>query len=142
MHTKKQNERQKVILVYLDTDCILALVKDSDWLKEPVTKKIKREKKLSTSVLTVIECRLVLLRENTPEEAFRVEKVINKWKIKLIPLDEQVLKQAKKFMQEFDFLGTFDAVHIATADLNCETILSTDHVSSLIPNIEVVDPRD
>ena len=80
-----------MILVYLDTDCILALVKESDWLKKPVQRRLKSEKKLSTSVLSIVECRLVLLRESIPKEAFSVEKEIKKWKIKLIPLDEKIL---------------------------------------------------
>ena len=40
--------------MYLDTDCILALVKDSDWLKKPVQRRLKQEKKLSTSVLSIV----------------------------------------------------------------------------------------
>lgn len=128
--------------MYLDTDCILALVKDSDWLKEPVQKRLKHEKKLISSVLSVVECRLVLLRESTPEEAFSVEEAIKKWKIKLIPLDKKTLERSKKLMQEFDFLGTFDAIHIATAVLHKEGILSTDHLFSLIPKLKVEDPRD
>lgn len=127
--------------MYLDTDCILALVKESDWLKEPVEGRVKGEKKLVTSILTVIECRLVLLREATTEEAFRVENVIKTWKIKLIPLDEKVMKRSKKLMQQNDFLGTFDSIHIATALINNEPILSTDHVFSLIPELDVEDPR-
>lgn len=127
--------------MYLDTDCILALVKDSDWLKKPVQRRLKSEKKLSTSVLSIVECRLVLLRESIPEEAFSVEEEIKKWKIKLIPLDEKILNKGKKLMQEFDFLGTFDALHIATAIIQSEKIMSSDHVFSLIPELEVVDPR-
>jgi len=128
--------------VYLDTDCILALVKDSDWLKVSVEKRLKGEDKLVTSVLTVVECRLVLLREATIDEAFRVEEVIKCWKIKLIPLDEKVMKRSKKLMQQNDFLGTFDSIHIATALINNEPILSTDHVFSLISELDVEDPRD
>jgi uncharacterized protein with PIN domain len=128
--------------VYLDTDCILALVKDSDWLKASVEKRLKGENKLVSSVLTVVESRLVLLRETTPEEAFRVEEIIKKWKIKLIPLDEKVMKKSKKLMQQNDFLGTFDSIHIATALINKEPILSTDHVFSLIPELDIMDPRD
>ena len=114
---KKPNEDLSVINVYLDTDCILALVKDSDWLKEPVQKRLKHEKKLFTSVLSVVECRLVLLRESTSKEAFSVEDVIKEWNIKLIPLDNKTLERSNKLMKEFDFLGTFDAIHITTAFL-------------------------
>jgi uncharacterized protein with PIN domain len=131
-----------VVNVYLDTDCILALVKDSDWLKAPVEKRLKNEKRLVTSALTVVECRLVLLREASLQDAFRVEDVIKKWKIKLIPLDDKVLERSKKLIQQNDFLATFDSIHIATALMNNEQILSTDHVFSLIPELVVEDPRD
>jgi predicted nucleic acid-binding protein len=130
-----------VVNVYLDTDCILALVKDSDWLKAPVEKRLRGEKRLFTSVLTIVECRLVLLREATTEEVFRVEEIIKKWKIKLIPLDESVMKRSKKLMRQNEFLGTFDSIHIATALIHKEQILSTDHVFSLIPELDVEDPR-
>ncbi len=131
-----------MVNVYLDTDCVLALVKDSDRLKEPVQNRIKDEKGLLTSVLTVVECRLVLLRENTPEEMFRIEKTLKDWKIKLIPLDEKVLKKSKQLMHKHDFLGTFDALHIATAINQNEKTLSTDHIFAIIPGLNVIDPRD
>jgi len=95
-----------VVNVYLDTDCILALVKDSDWLKAPVEKRLKSEKRLVTSALTVVECRLVLLREASLQDAFRVEDIIKKWKIKIIQLDDKVLERSKKLMQQNDFLAT------------------------------------
>lgn len=130
-----------MVEVYLDTDCILALVKESDWLKEIVQGRIQSETKLSTSVMTIVECRLVLLREMSHKVAMGVETVLRDWNITLLPLDEDTLTEANKLMRKHDFLGTFDALHIATAILNGEMILSTDHVFSLIPEISVENPR-
>ena len=103
---------------------------------------MKSEKRLVTSALTVVECRLVLLREASLQDAFSVENIIKKWKIKIIPLDDKVLERSKKLMQQNDFLATFDSIHIASALINNEQILSTDHVFSLIPELVVKDPRD
>jgi PIN domain nuclease of toxin-antitoxin system len=130
-----------VVKVYLDTDCILALVKDKDWLKKPVEKRIKKEKKLCTSVLSVVESRLILIREENIDSALSVEEKIKNMNIKLLPLDEEVLKESNHLMGQFDFLGTFDALHIATAKLHKEKILSTDHIFELIPGLPVEDPR-
>ena len=62
--------------VYLDTDCVLALVKESDWLKDAVTKRLRKEKKLYISVLSVVESRLILTREENLNVALRVEKIL------------------------------------------------------------------
>lgn len=131
-----------MVNVYLDTDCIIALVKENDWLKTAVKNRLKKEKKLCTSVITVIECRLVLTRENTIEEALSVEKIISRYKIKLLPLNEKILAKSKHLIKKFEFLGTFDSLHAATALLYKEKILSTDHVFLLISKLDVEDPRE
>ncbi|UCE38320.1 MAG: PIN domain-containing protein [Thermoplasmata archaeon] len=128
--------------MYLDTDCILALVKEKDWLKKSVEKRIKKEKKLCTSVLSVVESRLVLIRDENIDVALRVEDILKNLKIKLLPLDERILKESNKMMKQFDFLGTFDSLHIATAKLHGEKILSTDHIFEMIPDLLAEDPRN
>ncbi len=130
-----------MVNVYLDTDCILALVKDSDWLKKPVEQRIKKEKRLCTSVLSVVESRLILMREENIESALGVEEKLKNLHIKLLPLEENILSESNSLMEEFDFLATFDALHIATAKLHKEKILSTDHIFKLIPDLSVEDPR-
>ncbi len=131
-----------MVEMYLDTDCVLALAKESDWLKEAVMSAIKDSESLCTSALTVVECRLVLLREESNETAFSIESVLKKWNIKILELDEQMMYESKRLMKEFVFLGTFDALHIATAILHDETILSTDHVFPLVDRVRVVNPRN
>lgn len=130
-----------MVKVYLDTDCILALVKDSDWLKKMVEKRIQNEKRLCTSVLSVVESRLVLMREENIQTALCVEKELKKHRIKLLPLEENMISESNRLMEEFDFLGTFDALHIATAKLHREKILSTDHILKQVPDLFVEDPR-
>ena len=52
--------------MYLDTDIILALIKKDDWLRPYVD--MKKIKNPTTSVLTVIECKLVISREYGRED--------------------------------------------------------------------------
>ena len=130
-----------MVSVYLDTDCILALVKEKDWLKKSVEKRIKKEKKLCTCVLSVVESRLVLIREENIDVALCVEDKLKNLNVKLLPLDDRILKKSNELMKQFDFLGTFDSLHIACANLHGEKILSTDHIFEIIPDLLVEDPR-
>ena len=131
-----------MVKVYLDTDCILALVKDSDWLKRPVERRIKNNRRLCTSVLSVVEARLVLMREEDIGSVFKIEEKLKAHKIKLLSLDERIISDSDKLMRDFDFLATFDAIHIATAKYHKEKVLTTDHLFSLIPGLSVEDPRE
>ncbi|MBS3081075.1 hypothetical protein J4221_06395 [Candidatus Pacearchaeota archaeon] len=53
--------------MYLDTDIVLALIKEDDWLKDYV--KLSEFKPAKTSAITIIEVRLVLLREYSRKKA-------------------------------------------------------------------------
>lgn len=128
--------------MYLDTDSVLALVKESDWLKTDVEMRIKGEKTLCTSVMTVVECRLVLIREEGRDVSHSVEKVLKKTKIQLLPLNEKILEKSRELSIKYDFLGVFDALHAATSIVENETMLSTDHVFALIDEVKVTDPRE
>jgi hypothetical protein len=126
--------------MYLDTDCILALIKESDWLKEPVQKRLLKEKGLCTSVLSVIECKLIFAREEKLETSLLVEDKITKEHIKLLPLDEKVLTLSNDLQKRYPILGIFDSIHIGTAIINKERILSSDHLFPQIAEISVENP--
>ena len=130
-----------MVRVYLDTDCILALVKKSDWLKRSVKRRIKNEKNLCTSVVSVVECRLVLLRENSFEEAISVENVLKEYKIKLLPLDEKILKMSNDLMKEYSGFKTFDAIHASYVMLYKEKMLSSDTIFPSIDGVDVENPK-
>ncbi len=88
-----------------------------------------------------MESRLVLIREENIDIALSIEEKLKNLKIKLFPLDEYILKESNRLMEQFDFLGTFDALHIATAKVYKKKILSTDHIFGMIPGLSVEDPR-
>ncbi|MBN1540240.1 MAG: hypothetical protein JW939_08865, partial [Candidatus Thermoplasmatota archaeon] len=71
---------------YLDSDCILALIKETDWLKNDVERCIGDEDALFTSLFTVVECKLVISREMKRDDIHEITKKILDRNIKLLPL--------------------------------------------------------
>ena len=127
--------------VYLDTDCVLALVKDQDWLKGSVLSRIKNEDSLVTSVLTVVEMRLVLLRDMNIKKVVEKERSFESYQIELIPFEEDIQKISLELMSKYEFLTTFDAVHAATAISHQIKLISTDRSFPRIKGLLVEDPR-
>ena len=128
-------------MVYLDTDCILALVKEEDWLKQDVMDFIRGKKNLNTSVITVLECRMVLLRKEEVDIALKVEEIIKEYGINLYPLTENILKKSNELMLQYGFIQTFDAVHAATAIVYQQKMVSTDHIFPKVESLLVDNPR-
>lgn len=125
--------------MYLDTDIILALVKEEDWLKPHVH--MLELTSAKTSVFAVIEARLVMEREYGRREALAVFSLLQKLPIKLLPFDENVLAKSQELMQQYPRLNIFDAVHVAFALLHDEVLLSTDTLFATISGLKRKDPR-
>lgn len=127
--------------MYLDTDCVLALIKQNDWLKEDVEKRIKDHYSLYTSILTVIECKLVISREMKRDEMYDLDSLIQVRNIRFLPLDTEVERISNHLLKKYDFLGIFDSIHAATSIVHSFPILSTDHIFPLMEELTVEDPR-
>ena len=123
--------------MYLDTDIILALTKKEDWLKKHVP--LSKLKSAKTSVLTIIEAKIVLEREYGREEALAVLAYVRKLGIELLPLDTRVLEKSQYLQEKYPQLHIFDAVHAGFAFVYKELLVSTD---TLFPQIEEIDCRD
>lgn len=128
--------------MYLDTDIILALIKPEDWLKAYVERGLEEinEEKV-TSLITVIESELVLMREYSRELALSAFEEIKKKGIKLLPISVEVIEESTKLLKKYSKLNIFDSVHLANAMLRREEILSTDSLFDEIEGIKRVDPR-
>ena len=124
--------------MYLDTDIVLALIKDKDWLKKYI--KINKIKNPKTSVLTLIEAELVLAREFGRKDVFRINQIKN-YKIKILSLDEKIFNLSNKLLKQYN-INIFDSLHAAFCLINKEKILSTDHIFDVIENLERIDPRE
>lgn len=126
--------------MYLDTDIVLALVKEKDWLKEFVdASKIKDPK---TSTFTIIEAEIILAREYERKDIFSMSEKLKKLKIKILSFDEKILTKSIDLLKEHPKLNIFDSVHAAFACVLKEKLMSTDLIFDTIDGIEKVDPRE
>lgn len=125
--------------MYLDTDIILALIKEEDWLKEHV-KKLKLNG-AKTSAITIIEARIVLDREYSRIKAIETLDKIKNLKIEIIPLDEEILNKSQELIKKYLKLGTFDSIHASTAIVKDMELISTDNFFEQISELKSKDPR-
>ena len=109
--------------MFADTDFILALVKDIDWLKENALKILKQNKgRVKTSISVMIEVALICkkFRLNTMNTFAHVFEIIN--------VDEEtysVCMRAALYIDKYN-LNVFDAFHAASC--KDEKIISSDSV--------------
>ena len=105
-------------MVYADTDFFLALMKQTDWLKERA-KKILADysDNIETSIVTFIE--LMLLSKRFNLDAVKLTSSV----MKICKYYDQVPLKAALYIEEG--VSVFDAFHAAL----CEgTIISSDHI--------------
>lgn len=128
--------------MYLDTDVVLALAKKDDWLKAAATRAVRRHRPLRTSALTLVEAELVLEREVGREAALAVRRVVTRRRVEVIPLSIEILAEADKLRRRIPVLHLFDGIHLATAKLAGETILSSDLLFAKLGIVPVESLRD
>ena len=109
--------------MFADTDFILAIVKDKDWLKDNAVKILKENKgKITTSVSVIIELALICKRFeiNTMNAFAHIFEIIN--------VDEEtysVCMKASLYIEKYN-LNVFDAFHAAFC--GDDKIISSDDV--------------
>jgi len=62
--------------------------------------------------------------------------------IELVPLTSNALDAAGDLRAQYGALNVFDGVHLGSASVLDEPIVSTDTLFPEIPEIEHIDPRD
>jgi predicted nucleic acid-binding protein len=111
-------------MVYVETDFLVALAKDSDWLKENAEEVLRDEDfEVSTSILAYAE--FLLLAERYDFD--RVRAVSNL--LDVVPVlpeehSQAVLKAAK--YQEEHGMTTFDSLHAGLAETRSARILASE----------------
>ena len=115
--------------VYVETDFLLALVKDADWLQERATQELN-DRDVVTSTYSYLE--LLLIREH--HEFDYVTLVSNMLDVVPVETDQerQIVLKAVSYFE--DGMTAFDAFHAATAETRGQSILSSDGA------YEAVDP--
>jgi len=111
-------------MVYVETDFLIALGKDSDWLKENAEGVLRDEDiEVSTSILAYAEF-LLLAEKYDIDRARAVSNLLE-----LVPVlpeehSQAVLKAAK--YQEEHGMTTFDSLHAGLAETRGARILSSE----------------
>ena len=126
--------------MYLDLDVILAELKANGWLASDVDIDSIEEPK--TSVATGIELQYVMEDDWERDRVVRAHEEIAIHNIELIPLTSETLDAAADLRAQYDALNVFDGVHLGSAAVLDEPIVSTDTLFPEIPEIEHIDPRD
>jgi hypothetical protein len=126
--------------VYLDLDVILAELKTDDWLASDVD--IESIEDPKTSIATGIELQYVMEDEWERDRVVRAHQEIVRKNIELVPLTSEALDAAADLRAQYGALNTFDGVHLGSAAVLDEPIVSTDTLFPEIPEIEHIDPRD
>ena len=126
--------------MYLDLDVILAELKADDWLASDVDIKSMAEPK--TSVATGIELQYVMEDEWERARVVRAHQEIASMNIELVPLTSDALDAAADLRAQYDALNVFDGVHLGSAAVLDEPIISTDTLFPEIPEVEHIDPRN
>ena len=115
---------------YVETDYLLALVKDSDWLKNRAEEALK-EQDLVTSSYSYLEVLLISERHE-----FDYTKLFSNM-LDVVPVEtdeeRQIVLKAVKYFEEG--MTAFDSFHAATAETRGHPILSSDKA------YEDVDPE-
>ncbi len=127
--------------MYLDTDVILSQIKEKDWLKDIVRRKLESiDEKFVTSAITIVECQIVLIRELGRDEAVKVPERIEKLGVEILPLSKEVLGISSDLLERYPKLNIFDSIHLAHVIHERERILSTDRLFDEVEGIVRVDP--
>jgi len=126
--------------VYLDLDVILAELKTDDWLASDVDIESIEEPK--TSVATGIELQYVMEDTWGRDRVVRAHLEIARTHVELVPLTGDVLDAAADLRSQYEALNVFDGVHLGSASVLDEPIVSTDTLFPEISEIEHIDPRD
>lgn len=133
----------------IESDIVLAYVKEEDWLKEYSLKLLKaaEDNKLELYVSREIIHELYYLarRYNVDIRVF-LEKIVALTRInnvRWIPTDIEIDLTALTLMIEYEINSIFDAYYAATTLLKDpdKIIISTDKVYDKIPGIKRIDPR-
>mgnify|MGYP006275447221 FL=1 len=123
--------------MYAETDFLLALIKDEDWLGEAAETVYRdRRSELWTSQFTLIELLLVAYREDRDTE--RV--VANAANLVEVRGDVDTVVAAATYVEEHGFTP-FDALHLVESD--GDPIVSSDRAyDGFAPRIDLTEPNE
>ena len=124
--------------MYLDTDVILAVLKEDDWLQSNVD--LEEMENPETSAITVTEIQLVY--EDWNNRFNDINQKIRDLGIKILEIGPQTIKESSKLQKKYGKLNVIDSIHLAHAKQQETPIISTDTLYPKIKEVENKDPRN
>lgn len=124
--------------VYVETDFLLALIKDSDWLQESAEKALD-EHEVVTSSYAYLE--LLLIHER---HEFEYVKLFSNM-LDIVPVETDAERQiVLKAVQYFEGgMTAFDSFHAATAETRGHPILGSDNAYDDVDSERIpLEPND
>ena len=95
-----------------------------------------------TSVATGIELQYVMEEEWGRDRVVRAHQELTSKNVNLVLLTSDTLNAAADLRAQYEALNVFDGVHLGSAAVLDEPIVSADTLFPEIPEIEHIDPRD
>jgi hypothetical protein len=126
--------------MYVDTDVVLALLKQDDWLTPTVESADLESPK--RSVVTAMEVRLVTFETWSRDRLATVCEEIAAEGVERLALTPETFDAGAQLLPAYESLNVFDAVHLGNARALDEPIVSTDTLYPRIEQVEHLDPRD
>ncbi|NEU58793.1 PIN domain-containing protein [Halorussus sp. MSC15.2] len=114
--------------MYVETDFLIALVKESDWLREPALKALEERDEIYTSVLSYAEVLVLFYDREQAEYEIDAPRAITNL-LELVPIrpehHEDAVLAAATFLEEHQ-MTPFDALHAGMATTGDGRVLSSE----------------
>ncbi len=129
----------------LDSDIILAYLKEDDWLQDYAenifVKIIAGELDVYMSTAAFVELAFVCKREKQIDLFSKIISTLyNLPHVSFIPLSEEILEKSTEFIQKG--IGVLDSIQAATAINFDKTIISSDHIFDKIKDLKRIKPEE
>ena len=114
--------------MYVETDFLVALAKEDDWLRESAVTALEEHEEIHTSILSYAEVLVLFYDRDSAEYEIDVARAITNL-LELVPIapaaHEEAVLAAASFIEE-DGLTPFDALHAGLVTARDERVLSTE----------------
>jgi predicted nucleic acid-binding protein len=114
--------------VYVETDFLIALVKDDDWLQDAAIRALEERDDIHTSILSYAEVLVLFYDSETAAYEINAPRAITNL-LELVPIvpseHEDAVLAAAAFLDEYE-LTPFDALHAGLVTTGEEQVLSTE----------------
>ncbi|WP_424019174.1 PIN domain-containing protein [Halorientalis pallida] len=114
--------------MYVETDFLIALVKDDDWLQDAAIRALEERDDIHTSILAYAEILVLFYDREAAEYEIDAPRAITNL-LELVPIEpeshEDAVLAAAAFLDEYD-LTPFDALHAGLVTTRDGRVFSTE----------------